>query len=164
TFLDWIYNPPDVASLDAAVKYAGNSSLLIQYSSPTMGNIYSATRKNFSCTEVMVVLWVKIRADSPYGLHAPQVYHPGYGALTLEEGSEIDWTKFRATFWYDSVNDTRWGRVEKWDGTTWVQQGSDVNFGRGPPAAGSISIQDRASGTSTFTFWCWFDEVEVYTR
>ncbi|MEM2258040.1 MAG: hypothetical protein QXV39_07995 [Candidatus Caldarchaeum sp.] len=160
TFLDWdhVCEGQTTVALDAEWKYAGNSSL--RHSGT--GRVVSS-RKNFSASEVRVEVWISASCIGYWGTHGTAiVFHPSYGELQLlrmEVTGKPPFVKKRATFWYDSPNDTRWGRVEVWNGEEWVQEGYDVNFGTGAPAAGTISlIGSMNSGT------VWWDEVEVYTR
>jgi len=73
--------------------------------------------------------------------------------------NENEWVKFKVTYWYDATSNTKWGRIEKWIDSAWVQQGGDINYGAGSPAAGSLSLKMVAS--SAHEGRAWFDEVEV---
>lgn len=142
--------------LDISTKYAGNSSVRIGNIVPTAAT--GLYRTGYSKTQVQVIAWIR---GSPNDKVYPCITHSSYGSIT--KGSANIWTKIRVSFWYDAPNNTKFGRLESWDGAAWVQEGSDTNFGLGTPGANSIYLQAaRIYGGGSVTEYVWFDEVEVY--
>jgi len=160
TFTDWDYSGDsgNDASLDTGKKVEGNGSLRLNINA---SGSEVATRKNFSSTQLQVILYTATQARSVDTTRlSSSVSHTSYGSIGCLSGT-ADWTRFRVTFWYDSTTNTRFGRLEKWDSSTnsWVQQGNDVNFGTGAPAPGSLQL----IGYANYLAWIWFDDVYVYT-
>lgn len=164
--------------LDTGIKAGGTSSYLCNWSehvnySPVR-DCYSE-RVGFAAAEVMVIGWARVSGGGgQVGEYFDnRIYHPSYGDIVILSANVYggkDWTKFRATFWYDPAADTKFGRLELWDGADWVQQGNDINFGRGAPAADTIKLHAYFYGYNDFiTNWdvsasAWWDELEVYRR
>ena len=150
TITDWEFNGN--FALDTGTKIEGNGSLKIWAGS---GPTTWVSRKNFSATQLQVVLYLKASMGaSPFDV---RVLHGSYADLVLVNGS-IDWTRFRVTFWYDSTTNTKFARIETWDPSTnsWVRQGNDVNCGTGTPAPNTI-------GFNIYNGTAWIDDVYVYT-
>jgi len=140
------------AVLDVATKYAGNSSLRLGAGTGWA----KVTHNTFSSTQMQVILWCR---NTPEGVGYEGIIHSSYGTLSLQSYyTASTWERFKATFWYDAPSNTRWGRLEKWNGSAWIQQGTDTNFGAGSPATGSLQL--RSYGTNNYG---WFDELEVYS-
>jgi len=78
------------------------------------------------------------------------INHEKYGSLQLM-GDILSgvWRQFRCTFWYDSPNDTKWGRREFRDdeGDAYTEIGTPTNFGQGEPTAGKIRMGGGFSGS-----------------
>jgi len=142
---EWVIESGVGATLNTTDKHSGNSSFQV-IGSGTNG----ITRGNSQ--QARVTVWVLIGAVSGIAMCG----HISYGALSIEPDVSGVWKNMRATFWYDSANDTRWGRVEKWTGSVWEQVGNDTNFGSNSPSANSIRL------THTDNNGCKFDDIEVY--
>lgn len=115
-------------------------------------------------------MWVKTIQSS--GVAESRFWHSGYFGGTAEDNASglllqsgnVDWEKFKITCWYDSPNDIRWVKVEKWDGDNWVEI-SLTNVGSGAPASDSVYLKatrlDTAASQPNAVF---FDGIEVYTK
>ena len=163
-FTDWTYSATyllPTGTLDTAVKYAGNSSFKIHYS----GGIHSSwgilTHNTFSEPQASVI--VQTRYDKTVASIPNHVItHSAYGGIAFVPDTQAEWQKFKATFWYDADSDIKWGRVEKWIDSAWVQQGTDLNMGSGSPSAGSISLRGLSGAVNHGSYLSIrFDEVEV---
>lgn len=169
TYNDWTHVAPSYASisLDYAIKKEGAASLK-HYSTALYWNTCTSTRKNYSVKQMRVILYVRLVQTSGSGGTGASnwVSHPSYAGLTLQSmtlGGTREWEKFRASFWYDAVLNTRFARVEKEVNGEWQMVGGDVNCGAGPPNAGSCTL---GSTIATWTYKygaAWFDVVEVYS-
>jgi hypothetical protein len=164
-FSDWTFTGDGTGCLDNATKHSGNSSYCSStYKGANEGNgVSSLSRNEFSAVNFEAIFWVKVSPTDSGGSYA-RISHPNYGDLTIVYTSiAVDWNKFRVKFWYDTVGNVKWGRVEKSVGGIWVQQGSDTNFGVGSPAADTIILKTFFNGYShTQSLLVWFDELEVY--
>ena len=156
SFADWVKSGAGTSDLDAAIKYAGNSSLCHRITS--VGGTRIATHNTFSETQVQIILWVRQNVKH-HTVHA-YVALSSYGTLECTVATTDTWEKWRQSFWYDSVNDIKWGRCEKWIAGEWTQQGTDTNFGADAPSAGALSLR-WTSGVGTN--YAWFDELEIYS-
>lgn len=157
-FTDWTLTGYGVSSLDTSVKYAGPSSLKIHLRYICHVCTAYFTHNTFSANKTQVILWTRYTIEANYGYL--RVNHSSYGDLDCTPSAQSEWQKFRLSFWYDSQNNIRWGRIEKWDGSSWVIQGTDINFGTGAPSNGSIQLQ-------LYNYYAnitgWYDELEVYS-
>lgn len=163
-FADWTFTQVTGTAawaLDAATKYAGNSSAkisLYSYSSPTVAR---ATHDTFSEPMAQVICWVRHNTGNYGSIADCKIRLSTYGAIGTASYATVDtWEKFRFTFWYDVTTNTKFGRLEKYVGAAWVQQGSDTNFGTGSPSSGQISLEGRCEDYRGGEK-AWFDEVEV---
>lgn len=168
TLTDWTLSTQSQAggfacqsgSLDAAIKYAGNSSLKLhanEYSSAWS----KAVHNTWSDTQLQAIVWV---STAKYSTVRPIVKHSSYGNLTCVTSANSIWERFKVSFWYDPTSNLKWGRVERWDGGAWVQIGSDTNHGTGSPSAGNLTLMsDGVAGSLGSCYSCWFDELEVYS-
>lgn len=154
-FIDWSCGGdfPN-CSLDASIKYAGNSSFKIY--SPASSYYNTFTHNTFSNSQLQLIFW-GYRGNAGAN---PIIRHSSYGDLYCTNSTNTTWERFRVTYWYDATTNTKWGRVERWSGSAWVQIGSDTNFGTGSPAAGSLILVGHSTTTLSYT---WFDELEVYS-
>jgi len=150
------FNP----TLDAAIKYAGNSSLKCYTNEFNAGGYSRATHITFSETRAQLIVWARSETKSNA---MPYVGHASYGILECTNSADATWERFKVSFWYDASSLTRWGRVERWNGAAWVQIGTDTNFGAGAPAAGAIFIESYKLLTQFVYTSNWFDELEVYS-
>jgi hypothetical protein len=150
---DWTVNTGS-ASLDSSIKYSGNSSCKLS------GNLgANISRNNFSVHQLKMIGWLRDKFSGAFtDIH---IQHPGYGDIYLVPSlPAIDtWYKYRFTYWYDSPNDTQWGRIERYSAGSWVQEGADDNKGSGSPSSGTIKLCKQSGSES-----CWFDDVEVYSK
>ncbi len=160
-FIDWTVSGVGSAALDATVKYAGNSSCKLTIPQSTTGNC-NFTHNTFSGSQVQVILWHK--SSGYYGLRYGDVLVglTSYGYLSVKYGEDENWLKYKVSFWYDANSNTKWGRVERWDGSTWIHVGGDVNLGIGSPSAGSLVLRSKLDLVYGAPVDRWFDEVEVY--
>ena len=158
-FADWTVTGDGSAALDAVVKYAGSSSCKITYLNAENATVY-VTHDTFLEPQAQVIYWqYRTGSGSPGRPTNVGIEHSSYGALDSGQTVYDTWEKFRATYWYDILNDIRWGRIEKWNGSSWDQVGNDTNFGSGSPSAGSIKLKSISNWmTSPHAY---FDEVEV---
>jgi hypothetical protein len=136
----------------------------------TTGNGGGIVRNDFSCSNVCIVCWNKMKCDFALGggVFKSKLKHVSYGELPYLQYQtghyfNTSWEKFRGWFWYDSDSDVRLGRLEKWDGSNWIQQGSDVYFGTGEPVSDAIQFNGDATGTAyggmRYIYW---DGIKVY--
>lgn len=159
-FADWTHSGSySSAALDAAIKYAGSSSCKLTTTTAVHPKTCVLTHDTFLEPQLQALIWI-YRTSCVDEAH-PRVKHSSYGSLdTYSYTTVATWERFRFTFWYDIGANTKWGRLEKWSGSAWEQQGSDTNFGAGSPVAGAIALECYSkSGSSTGN--AWFDEVEV---
>jgi len=158
--LDWTFSHTagvgGSITLDAAIKYAGNSSCKI-YSGSANGSINSTTRNTFSASQAQVIFWVYSPSLTSTNINAKL---STYGYLSCTPALINTWENWRISFWYDAVNDIKWGRREKWVAGAWAQQGTDTNMGAGSPSAGSIAFTIENSDAGKYHY---IDEVEVYS-
>lgn len=164
-FADWTFSGDGSGALDASEKYAGNSSYRSVLSGAT-NNENNLTHDTFLQPKAQIVLWSRwYCADSvsPYFYTAsPKVVLSTFGSLNLQPYMAVNtWTKFRVTFWYDVSANSKFGRIEEWIGSVWVQQGTDTNFGAGSPSPGTLALNGLVSANRTS--YVWFDEVEVHS-
>lgn len=145
--------------LDAAIKYSGSSSLKC-YANSASTRYSRAQHTTFSESQLQLIAWTYSESISKV---VPRVSLASYGALVLTNSANNTWERFKVSFWYDSNSNTKWGRVERWNGAAWVQIGSDTNFGVESPAAGSMYIEGRGISDGAASYSVWFDEVEVYS-
>lgn len=174
----WIFSGHGSGDMDTSIKYGGTGSYKAEIRGSVQNAINALARNNFTCTQLMVILWTRIEigtGTTPYPPYENDtdayVRHPSYGDLNVGTfhkyggggGQVIDWAKYRVWFWYDSAVDRKFGRIEKWDGSNWVQQGPDINFGPGAPSADSAVLKIKVS-TQTYDAYTkvWFDDLEVY--
>lgn len=110
--------------LDAAVKYAGNSSMKLRNRS---GGTSTLTHNTFSENQAQVILWT--RYHEVFGTGTGQYINmAAYGNISCLPTQEDVWQKWRITFWYDSGSNTKFGRRELWTGGEWIQQGQRHKF------------------------------------
>jgi hypothetical protein len=148
---DWTEETGVSATLSTTEKYAGNSSVQV-----LLGGTGSVGIIRGSNQQAIILVWIY----EPLGqAGTPLVGHLSYGNLTTDPPNADEWTRFRVSFWYDSPNNTRWGRVERWTGSAWTQVGTDTNIGTGSPSANSIRL-----GRSTISTGSLFDECNVYKK
>lgn len=154
---DWTFAGNGSGALDSSVKYAGASSYrsiphtIYSYGTNTL------SRNSFSCQQLRVILWARAVVTAAW--ITVSIRHPSYGDLNIiYTNGTVDWTKFRVSFWYDSASNVRLGRIESWNGSSWIQVGSDTNFGTGSPSADTVVLKVYGTNAST----AWFDELEVY--
>ena len=150
---DWTFTKQytGTGTLDASIKYAGNSS----YKSHADADWTKLTHNTFSETQTQIILWT--RADS---LSATQTINLStYGNLSVLPTVINTWEKYRVSFWYDTTTNIKWGRVEQWIAGAWSQIGSDINFGAGSPTTGSLMLYHQSGSFVN----AWFDELEVYS-
>jgi len=164
-FAHWTFSGDASGALDTSIKYAGNSSYKSTLSGST-GNTNNLTHDTFLEPQLQIILWSRwycADSGSPYNYRAkPRIILSSYGTLDLGPHMSIStWEKFRVTFWYDVSSNSKFGRIEKWSGSAWEQQGSDKNFGAGSPSAGTLALNGYV--TANRTSYVWFDEVEVYS-
>jgi hypothetical protein len=148
---DWTFSGTGTGTLDTVVKYSGASSYK---GLPSYANQNELVHDTFSETHACIIAWVQ----TDYRSNA-YINHSSYGTLECSPTSYDTWQRWRITFWYDSTNNTKWGRRERWDVSDWVQVEGDTDFGSGAPAAGSIKLMN--STPNGYTKPSWFDEVEV---
>ena len=158
-FADWVFAGTGTGALDTSEKYAGNSSYKVVLSDPGSKS-NTLTHNSFLQPQAQVILWVRNSYGTTAVSRSAQVGLSTYGFVTCLPEKNV-WAKYRASFWYDIASNTKWGRVERWIGSAWVQQGTDYNFGTGSPAAGSLIL--KTSVGFTYGISLWFDEVEVYS-
>lgn len=158
-FADWTHSGSGVASLDGAVKHAGNSSYKAEPFPGIPPNVL--THDTFSEPQAQIVLWTRKASGNE---HCQQVVtHSEYGNLSCLPDVIDTWQKWRLTFWYEAAANTKWGRIEKWINSTWEQIGEeDTNFGAGSPSSGSVALTisygNYPGGSDAYM---WFDDVEV---
>jgi len=160
-FINWTATTNAATSiLDAIIKYAGASSWSAIKSGTGTGPWATLTHNTFSETKAQVIAWGRTQAQSNTGI---AIYHSSYGNLVCTTPTDSTWYRFKASFWYDTTTNIKWGRVEIWNGSTWAQiGGGDTNFGTGSPSVGSIALKMTISvGLPIVAIW--FDEVEVYS-
>ncbi len=152
------------ATLDGVTKYAGSSSMKFTSQGGYFVNTITLTHNTFSSNKVQVICWARTSQYS-VSYNIIKITHSSYGALIPTNSAMNTWDKFRVTFWYDNTTNTKWGRVERWDGTNWILLGGgDVNCGVGSPSAGTLSLELHYKGTSGSAYgYGWFDELEVYS-
>jgi len=158
-FADWTRTGSGVGELDGSVKHAGNSSYRAEPFPGLDPNVL--THDTFSEPQAQITLWT-IKASS--SSHCGQVVnHTEYGSLSCLPDVIDTWQRWRLTFWYEAATNTKWGRIEKWINTAWVQQGADdTNFGAGSPSSGALSLRiSYGNYPGGATAFMWFDEVEV---
>lgn len=165
-FIDWTFNViagNGACALDASIKYAGASSAKISIADHVNAPVLRLTHDTFSEPRAQVIGWSRIQIGESGSTPRGNVYHSSYGSIdTLGYATDITWEKFRSTFWYDIDSDTKWGRLDKWVASAWVQQGTDINFGTGSPSAGAISLEGKGV-QSKHSQVVWFDEVEIFS-
>ncbi|MDP2754429.1 MAG: hypothetical protein Q8P40_08575 [Nitrospirota bacterium] len=161
-FADWTVGGLDGAEgvevvLDAATKYAGNSSVRFR-----VRNTYHSklTHNTFSKTQTQLILWVYTNVTTHQNISANLA---SYGSRLMTVASNTTWEKHRVSFWYDTTTNTKWGRDERWVASAWVQIGTDTNFGSGSPAASALSLRTDGIVVGSSNNYTWFDEVEVYS-
>lgn len=159
SLIDWSFSEHYgyIPVLDGDIKYAGNSSLRCR--SMYANGAYSRAQHNtFSATQAQITAWVRTVNNAV----APSIGLVNYGVIRFNVSPDT-WEHHRATFWYDPDTNTKWGRAEKWDGSSWVQVGGDYNFGYDAPITGALYIEGcttRHLGDGWFNVW--FDELEIY--
>lgn len=146
-------------NLDLTTKYSGASSLRL------IANRYhsawsKAVHNIFSEAQAQLILWIYTQR---YAYVEPIVNISSYGSITCTTSADGVWNRFRLSFWYDVGSNIKWGRTERWDGSNWVQIGSDTNFGENAPASGQLTLISHGKGDINPCYSCWFDEVEVYS-
>lgn len=163
-YADWTVNSCGancLCELDSSIKYSGVSSYknrIYRYNAGASANYL--THNTFLESQAQIILWTRI--DNLPTNSRMEVNLSTYGYLSVTPDIINDWQKFKAEFWYDISSNTRWGRVYKWNGSAWAQEGTDTNFGTGSPSAGDLVLRSYlASYTHTVNYW--FDEVEVYS-
>lgn len=170
TYTDWtITGNNGSCSLDATTKYTGNSSLQEAVLRGD-GAYVNLTHNTFSQTQTQLIFWFRNTADisnGPYtGGVRGYVNHSSYGDIPINVLSYNTWEKYRISYWYDLSTNTKWGRIERWDNTNWIQVNADYNFGANSPSISSIKLKTTGfyTGLSSYgTGYCWFDELEVYS-
>lgn len=164
SFTDWTITGTGTCTLDGSTKYAGNSSLYLYVTDTSNVEL---THNTFSRNQAQVTVYVRYNqsGSGTWYTRNLNVNLSTYGNLSAFATATETWERWRFTFWYDTVANIKWGRTEKWDGASWVQQGTDSNFGSGSPANGSLSFQTATSSgfPYTRTIYAWFDELEVYS-
>ena len=148
---DWSTEQTVSPSLDSSRKHGGNSSFKLD------GGVNGANFgiKRGISKQAQIIVWAY--NDSGLG-GQPFFGHLSYGNLTATHLTD-QWEKWRATFWYDTPNNTKWGRMEYWSVDHWVQIGTDTNFGLGEPSTNSIRI-----GGQLAYYRMWYDDIEVYKK
>lgn len=167
-FIDWTLSTQSQSGsyacqgggLDGTVKYSGVSSLKLTANQYTSG--WSKAKHNtFLEPQAQVISWIYTQK---YGTVNPRINISSYGDLTCVTSADSTWERFKVSFWYDIGSNTKWGRIERWSGSEWIQIGTDTNLGSGSPAAGTLSLISRGNtGLLSSCYSCWFDEVEVYS-
>ena len=163
-FADWTFSSitgTQSCGLDGTTKYAGNSSARMSFASFVSTTLARLTHDTFLEQTAQLVGWVRHNAGNYGSVADCRVRLSTYGAIGTAAYAGLDtWEKFRFTFWYDIASNTRWGRLEKFISSAWVQHGGDINCGTGSPSAGEISLEARCvnyrGGEKA-----WFDELEV---
>lgn len=157
-FSDWTVTGTGTGLLDSGIKYAGNSSYrarLNDYQDVVL------THNWFSQPQAQLIFWTRFDFTSNASNRAQHVKLSDYTWVNCHNYTRQTWDKFKVTFWYDIPTNTKWGRSEIWDGSNWVQKGSDINCGAGAPIPSSILL--RAAVSSTVDYRVWWDELEVYS-
>ena len=165
-FADWTFtniNGISSCALDASEKYTGTSSAKFSIGNYVTTPRARLTHDTFSEPHVQLIGWVRTNIGQYGSIPTGNVRHSSYGTLsTTTYKTNETWERFRFTFWYDISANTRWGRLEKYVTSEWVQQGADTNFGSGSPSAGTIALEGTGLLARTIQA-VWFDEVEVYS-
>ncbi|MBW2646127.1 MAG: hypothetical protein JRE23_08115 [Deltaproteobacteria bacterium] len=156
TFADWTYSGNGTGALNTSVKHTGNSSYL---SSASPWANTSLTHNTFLEPQAYVIFWARLNGLSTDNVKS-RLNHSSYGYLTFQSTSMNTFEKFEGVFWYDAINNIKFGRIYRWIGGVRVQYESDINFGAGSPAAGSIALGHWANRDDTKIY---FDDVEVYS-
>ena len=162
-YTDWTFSGSNSGSLDGTTKYAGVSSYKSYLSDDNTGNVL--THDNFLENQVQIISWIRSSNVTATDAMKAMFNHSQYGSKYFLLDTANDWQKFRMSFWYDIDTDIKWGRLEKWVDSNWVQQEGDQNFGNGAPAAGTIGLGAHRNyvSPSSGNMYLWFDEVEVYS-
>lgn len=158
-FADWTHTGVGSAALDTATKYAGSASCRIRLNG--INGTATFTHNTFLEPQAQIVAWIrKYQYGGSWDSH-PKVQLSTYGNIDVAGYLNNEtWEKFRVTFWYDATANVKFGRLEKWIDSAWVQQGDDTNFGAGSPLAGTLSLIAYATSIA-YSKDAWFDEVEV---
>lgn len=158
-YTDWTFSGAGSSELDGGTKYAGNSSCRLILSS--ISGTGTLTHNTFSESQAQIIAWIRKDEHSATYRAIPKVNLSGYGSIDVSSYlADAVWSKFRLSFWYDTPDDIRWGRIEEWVDSAWVVQGSDINFGAGSPSVGTLSLI-LTTNSVNYAKYAWFDEVEV---
>lgn len=164
-FTDWTFSivaGSGSCALDTVTKYAGNSSAKMSIGNHVNAPILRLAHDTFLEPQARVIGWFRRQVGSSGSIPRSNVYHSSYGSIdTLAYATSATWEKLKFAFWYDTDANTRWGRLEKYVDSAWVQQGDDTNFGTGSPSAGAISLEGKGVNQKSSQA-VWFDEIEVY--
>ena len=165
-FADWTFSIASGSgscALDAVEKHAGASSAKMSIGNHVNAPILRLTHDTFLEPQAQVIGWFRMQLGSSSSIPRSNVYHSSYGSIdTLTYATASTWEKFKFTFWYDIGSNTKWGRLEKYVATAWVQQGTDTNFGSGSPASGTVALEGKGQNIRNDQV-VWFDEIDVYS-
>ena len=136
--------------LDSGTKHSGNSSVKTSNQNAILsrGSYHQAKISAYFFTVVAGSEMAKIGFK-----------HNSYGELLGQSEATQGWHRYKATFWYDGANDTKWGKIEKWVDPDWVQIGTDTNFGAGSPNADYVALITKAIAGAMF-----MDDIECYAE
>jgi len=163
-FIDWTFSGNGSGTLDASIKYAGLSSYKGEL--PTSFGLWNnqLTHNTFSAPQAQIIFWGRLSSSGP-GEKRIRIRHSSYGYFDMEPLLDDTFHRFRVTFWYDAGTNIKWGRVERYISSAWVQYGTDTNLGSGSPPTGSITLEVNKGyiGATAVAVIGWFDELEVYS-
>jgi hypothetical protein len=130
-----------------------------KFSALGVNTLYKITRHDYSKSQVQMIFWARYDGhDAGAYLDA---WHPSFGLMAIKTGVQtVDWTKYRATFWYDGSK--KYGTVEYWTGSSWEMIGSLYDFGTGAPGTDTAGWEVYSGASASFNVW--FDDVSFYSR
>ena len=149
----WNIESGITASLHTIKKHSGNSCFEVR----SNVGIYEKGITRGNSQQATILVWVYEPRTTEQ-----RIGHLSYGNLNALENLSAVWWRLRISFWYDSANNTRWGKIEKWVIDHWVQWGTDTNFGIGVPALNPIRLGNK--GSSSIYEYAYYDDIEVYKK
>lgn len=168
TYLDWTFSGDGDGDLDAATKYAGNSSY-VGHHAVVHGALVNSylTHNTFYEPKAQIESWIRKSKSGYHTIYADvrcKIQLSSFGICECHLQSESTWEKHRISFWYDVGSNKKFSRDERWNGTEWVKTSADNNHGDGIPGAGTIALIVQGYLSQPYggiNVYGWFDEVKI---
>jgi len=136
----WTKSGSGSASLVLSPKYEGVSSLMLDSRSTT--NPIKVERKYFACQSFRVTYWSYLYK---YDNEAFKFVASDYGEFEITQGqARTAWVKRRVTFLWDTLTESKWFRLEQWDGQQWNLVKADTCLGSEEPGLSTFAMLNRS--------------------